>query len=96
VTIPETLLTFVGAPAGIIAVIALAVLGPGQMRTSSRYRPGRPWPYEPAWYVPRPEGAAASTARASEHAHENGAHLPAIAASDHARDHATGGASGEW
>jgi hypothetical protein len=95
VTIPETLLTFVGAPAAIIAVIALAVLGPGQMRASSRYRPGRPWPYEPAWYVPRPDHAK-SAPRASEHAHENGAHLPAIAARAHGRDHASGGASGEW
>ena len=30
------------------------MLGPGQLRAPARYRPGRPWPHEPAWFVPHP------------------------------------------
>jgi hypothetical protein len=97
-TIPETLLTFVGAPAAIIGVVALAVYGPSEFRTSPRYRPGRPWPHEPAWYVPHTSHGPADspTSRANAHALENGAQLPQIAAGDAAHDRAIGGASGEW
>jgi hypothetical protein len=31
------------------------VYGKSLLRQPSRYRPGRPWTYEPAWYVPHPD-----------------------------------------
>ncbi len=52
VTIPETLLTFVGAPAAIYGAVWLAALGPSQLRAPARYRPGKPWDHAPAWFLP--------------------------------------------
>jgi hypothetical protein len=82
VSIPETLLTFVGAPAAIYAVVWLAAIGPSQLRAPARYRPGKPWDHAPAWFVPH--GSAA------EHADEH----PAAPATT--RTAPVGGASGEW
>lgn len=79
-TIPETVSIFVGIPGGIVALITLAVYGKAILRQPNRYRPGRPWSYQPSWFVPhpdavlpgrRPGGASAATT-------------------------AVGGASGEW
>jgi hypothetical protein len=89
-TIPETLLTFVGAPAAIYGVIALAVLGPGAMRGPARYRPGRPWLHDPAWFLPRPAGHDGTTSPPDSHA------APAITPADHASVAPVGGAKGEW
>jgi len=50
-----TFLVFAGIPAGIIALVILGVYGKTLLRQPSRYRPGRPWTYEPAWYVPHPD-----------------------------------------
>jgi hypothetical protein len=94
VSIPETLLIFVGAPAAIYGVIALAVVGPGQMRAPARYRPGRPWPYEPAWFVPHPDNEAAPAGgHVAELTGAGAAELEAAAAHPAV---AVGGASGEW
>jgi hypothetical protein len=99
-TIPETVLTFVGIPLGIIIVISLAALGPSAMRAPSRYRPGRPWPHQPAWYVPRPPGATPAPSHGSGHADVLAEHGPAITAgtgvAGASNAHAVGGASGEW
>jgi hypothetical protein len=91
VSIPETLLIYVGAPVAIYGAIVLVVLGPGMMRGApARYRPGRPWTHAPAWFVPHPQpdapvGPAALT----------GHHTPELA--DHTRNTSpVGGASGEW
>lgn len=40
-------------PAGFIALIALLIFVPGAAR-APRYRPGRPWPHQPVWYLPHP------------------------------------------
>lgn len=55
----QTLLVFVGIPAGIIALVALAVYGKSIVRQPNRYRPGRPWNYQPSWYVPHPDAVVA-------------------------------------
>lgn len=59
-TVVQTLLVFVGIPAGIIALIFLAVYGKSIVRQPNRYRPGKPWDYAPSWYVPHPEVVAGS------------------------------------
>ena len=51
----QTVLVFVGIPAGIIALLALAVYGKSIVRQPNRYRPGRAWEYPPSWYVPHPD-----------------------------------------
>ncbi len=80
----ETLLVFVGIPAGIIALIAIAVFGRSAVRQPNRYRPGRPWTYEPTWYVPHPDAVV----------HARGAATRAIEGASSTT--AVGGASGEW
>jgi hypothetical protein len=59
VSVWQTVLVFVGIPAGIIAVLALAVYGKSMVRQPNRYRPGKGWDYPPQWYVPHPEVLAA-------------------------------------
>ena len=54
-TVVQTVLVFIGIPAGIILLIFLAVYGKSLLRAPNRYRPGRPWDFEPSWYVPHPE-----------------------------------------
>jgi hypothetical protein len=55
VTVVQTLLVFVGIPAGIVALVALAVYGKSMVRQPNRYRPGKVWDYPPIWFVPHPE-----------------------------------------
>jgi len=55
VTVVQTVLVFVGIPAGIIALLVVAVYGKSLMRQPNRYRAGKPWNYPPAWYVPHPD-----------------------------------------
>jgi hypothetical protein len=96
VSIPETVLIFVGAPAGIIAVITLAALGPGQLKAQARYRPGRPWSHAPAWFVPREAAESAPSGHAPNgaNAHVAGAHVPELTSA--VSTNPVGGASGEW
>jgi hypothetical protein len=55
VSVWQTILVFVGIPAGIIALLVLAVYGKSLVRQPNRYRPGKPWDYPPSWYVPHPD-----------------------------------------
>jgi hypothetical protein len=58
-SITSTVLTFVGVPAAIMAVIAgLAYAGP--TRRGKRYRPGRPFDFAPVWFLSAPEQLAGS------------------------------------
>ena len=81
VSIVQTVLVFVGIPAGIIAVIFVAVYGKSMVRQPNRYRPGKAWDFEPSWYVPHPEAVVGSTASTSD---------------TRSTTTAVGGASGEW
>jgi hypothetical protein len=83
-TVIETVLVFGAIPLGIIALIAFAVYGRSALHQPNRYRPGRPWPYRPEWYVPHPETVPG---QGIEHRAIEG-EGPAVAAA--------GGASGEW
>lgn len=47
------MLVYGAIPAGFVALVALLVFLPSIAR-ASRYRPGRPWNYDPVWYVPHP------------------------------------------
>ena len=64
-TVVQTLLVFVGIPAGIVLIIFLAVYGKSLARQPNRYRPGKAWDFEPAWYVPHPEVVAGTKPSAS-------------------------------
>ena len=61
-TVVETVLVFGAIPLGVIALVTLAVYGKSLVRQPNRYRPGKPWTYPPAWYVPHPDAVMASPA----------------------------------
>jgi hypothetical protein len=84
-SIVETVLVFVGIPGAIIGVIAFGVYGKSLLHQPNRYRPGKPWPYEPAWFVPHPDAVV----------HAKGAQ-PQVEAGTSSTTTAMGGASGEW
>jgi hypothetical protein len=64
-TIVETVLVFVGIPAGIIAVLAFGVYGKTLLHQPNRYRPGKAWTYAPSWFVAHPEALHQPTAPAT-------------------------------
>ena len=84
-SIVQTVLVFVGIPGAIISVISFAVYGKAMLHQPNRYRPGRPWPYAAAWFVPHPEAVA--------HPQTN---QPQLEAGSKSVTTAVGGASGEW
>lgn len=84
-SIPETVLIFAIIPAATVGLIAFAVYGKTLLRQPNRYRPGRPWNYEPSWFVPHPD--AISHAVPVRPQLESGARTTTTA---------VGGASGEW
>ncbi|HEY2167538.1 MAG TPA: hypothetical protein VGH01_10260 [Jatrophihabitantaceae bacterium] len=85
-TIPETVGVFVGIPGGIIAALGFAVYGKSLLHQPNRYRPGRPWNYQPAWFVPHPDAVVAGGRPGS---------APAVEGVSTSTT-AVGGASGEW
>jgi hypothetical protein len=61
----STVLVFVVIPLGFIGAVAAIVLGSnGKSRVARRYRPGRPYDFQPIWFLASPErvGAAEGTA----------------------------------
>jgi hypothetical protein len=84
VSVWQTLLVFVGIPLAVVAFVVAGVYGRSVVHQPNRYRPGRPWTFPAAWYVPHPE--------AIEDA------VPDRLAISGARGTTTavGGASGEW
>ncbi|TAM91298.1 MAG: hypothetical protein EPN43_04575 [Jatrophihabitans sp.] len=54
----ETALVFAGIPLVVIILVVLGVYGKALLHQPNRYRPGRPWNFAPAWYVPHPEALA--------------------------------------
>lgn len=77
----ETVLVFVGAPALVILIVGgLAYLGHRTPGAAARYKPGRPYGQGPVWFL---STAEAETPRA----------LPAAPAQPVS---ATGGASDRW
>ncbi len=97
----QTVLVFAGIPVGAFGLLALLVIGPGAAR-APRYRPGRPWEFEPVWYIARPDvaaPAASAEGRAALAAAERVTMRPAAAAGSEpepAAGTARGGASGRW
>ena len=83
-SIVQTVLVYVGIPGAIVGAIAFAVYGKSMLHQPNRYRPGRPWPYAAAWFVPHPDAVV------SESGH------PKLEAGSPSVTTAVGGASGEW
>jgi hypothetical protein len=103
VTVWQTVLVFAVIPLAGLALLAVLTFGPGATR-SPRYRVGKPWDYEPVWYIARPdvsapagsaEGRAALAAASRPERAELSSGGPASVL-DAETGTARGGASGEW
>jgi hypothetical protein len=81
----QTVLMFAGIPLAVVALVAFAVYGRSALHQPNRYRPGKPWTYGPAWFIPHPD---AIDDVVSERI--------GIGAGTHSSVTAAGGASGEW
>lgn len=100
-SIPETVAIYVVVPLAVVVLLAVAVFGKSIFQPSGRYRPGRPWTYEPVWFLPH----TAKAARQSTPEHK-ALTAASRAALDRANDptgpgnpgatSAVGGAVGEW
>jgi hypothetical protein len=55
-SIASTVLIYVGIPLVVIALVASIVMsGSDRSRRGRRYRPGRPYDFQPVWYLAAPE-----------------------------------------
>ena len=96
-SISSTVLIFVIIPAAVVTVVAsLVFAGSDRSRRSRRYRPGRPYDFQPMWFLAAPErvSATAGAARSTRPAIE----APVLEDSTGARvlPGPTGGASDSW
>jgi hypothetical protein len=90
-TIVQVLLVFVGIPVTVFLLLAAAVYGLSSRR-SRRYRPGRPFEFQPVWFVASPErivGPAPDTTTGTDAAQ-------LTAAGTGSAHGVKGGASGSW
>lgn len=104
-SIIETLLIYAGIPAVVLGTVAVLVLG-GSRRAVPRYRPGRPFPVAPVWFLaapdsprqhlqPQPERAQITAAREAMQTTVGGLAVPELTAPTEDRG-AKGGARGSW
>jgi hypothetical protein len=102
-TITETVLTFMGIPAAVTAIV-FGLVYSGGAASSKRYRPGRKFASQPVWFLaaPRPgqpvspdahPAAATGTALAGR---TNAGELTASADLELVHYGETGGASDSW
>lgn len=88
----ETILAFVVIPVGFIAIIAALVFASGRRHEPDRrYRPGRPFDFEPIWFVSSPSQLSSAAPAKAITAGTDGSSLGAPA-----RPAAVGGASDRW
>jgi hypothetical protein len=92
----STFLVFVGIPVAFIGTVAVLVLSRGdKSRPSRRYRPGRPFDFQPSWYLASPEQVLSAPAGGREQPALEAAVLEGPAG-ERALPGPTGGASDRW
>jgi hypothetical protein len=105
-SIIETLVVFAGIPLAVVAVIYGLVYAGGARSNDRRYRPGRPFDFQPVWFLSAPEQhASAANSHASggvPAAHAvSGANRQALTKAEESTaggpvGDTTGGASDRW
>jgi hypothetical protein len=60
-SISSTVLIYLAIPVGVIALVAgLTLAGGDRTRPARRYRPGRPYDFQPIWFLASPEQVSGS------------------------------------
>ncbi len=96
-SITSTVLVYAGIPVGVIVLVASLVMsGSDRSRRARRYRPGRPYDFQPVWYLASPEQV--SPALDGRHADAPALEAPFLEDSSGARvlPGPVGGASDSW
>ena len=95
-SILSTVLVFVVIPVGVILLVALLVLaGSDRTRRARRYRPGRPYDFQPIWFLASPELVSGSAVGHQARPAIEGPGLSDSAGAQ-VRPGPTGGASDSW
>ena len=97
-SISNTVLVYVVIPAAIITVVAsLVFAGSDRTRRTKRYRPGRPYDFQPMWFLASPEQVTGARTAADDH-HQKAIAAPVLEDSTGHRvlPGPVGGASDSW
>ncbi|MFF5290867.1 hypothetical protein ACFY35_15595 [Paractinoplanes globisporus] len=97
-SISNTVLVFLVIPAAIILVVAsLVFAGSDRTRRTKRYRPGRPYDFQPIWFLASPEQVHGTAVGAGDH-HARAIEAPVLEDSTGHRvlPGPVGGASDSW
>jgi hypothetical protein len=97
-SISSTVLVFLVIPLGVILLVsALVFAGSDRTRQTRRYRPGRPYDFQPIWFLAAPEQVRNSPALAGHEARP-ALEAPVLEDSTGRRvlPGSTGGASDSW
>jgi hypothetical protein len=98
-SISSTVLVYVVIPAAIIIlVVTLVFAGSDRTRRTKRYRPGRPYDFQPIWFLSSPEQVNGVTAAADDDHHRRAIAAPVLEDSTGHRvlPGPVGGASDSW
>jgi hypothetical protein len=96
-SISSTVLVFLVIPLGLIAVVAALVFaGSDRTRRGHRYRPGRPYDFEPIWFLSTPEQVRRPALTGHQGRPELEAGILEDAAGRRVQPGPTGGASDSW
>ncbi|RZU52499.1 hypothetical protein EV385_4365 [Krasilnikovia cinnamomea] len=94
-SITSTVLVFVAIPAAIIGVVyGLTFAGSDRGRRDRRYRPGRPYDFQPIWFLAAPERVSPAPAGRAPQALESG--VLENAKGERVLPGPVGGASDRW
>jgi hypothetical protein len=98
-SIASTIGVYVLIPLGVIVLVASVVMsGSSRSRRSRRYRPGRPYDFQPTWFLASPERVTNQPALAGGHTSAQALEAPIIEDSSgvRVRPGPVGGASDSW
>lgn len=74
-SIAETVLIFAGIPLAVAAIVTVLVYSGGRRRLR-RYRPGRPYEFDPVWFVAGPDRIGDAAAAGTRRTAIRGGHAP--------------------
>jgi hypothetical protein len=96
-SISSTVLVFLIIPAAIILLVASLVLaGSDRTKRTRRYRPGRPYDFQPIWFLASPEQVTGTAVTADGHQKAIEAGILEDATGHRVLPGPVGGASDSW